>query len=70
MGDLITFPLLLVYRRQYGTRLTLRLLVLFWSVMSVAGLVTELAFRVAGLIPRTRPVHIAPAHFSWGWTRT
>ena len=30
-ADLITFPLLLIYRRYYGTRLTLRMLALFWA---------------------------------------
>ena len=40
-ADLITFPLLLIYRRYYGTRLMLRMLVVFWALMSTAGLVTE-----------------------------
>ena len=64
-ADLISFPLLLVYRRYYGTRLALRMLVVFWGVMSAAGLITEGIFKVAGLIPATRPVQVAPAHFSW-----
>ena len=34
-ADLIAFPLLLVYRRYYGTRMALRMLVGFWAVMSV-----------------------------------
>ena len=67
-ADLITFPLLLVYRRYYGTRLTLRILALFWAVMSVAGLATEGIFRAAGIIPQTRHVQIAPEHFSWDAT--
>jgi len=67
-ADLITFPLLLIYRRYYGTRLMLRMLVLFWGVMSVAGLITEGIFRAAGLVPTTRPTQIAPAHFSWNYT--
>ena len=40
-ADLITLPLLLIYRKYYGTRLTLRLLVWFWAVMAVAGLAVE-----------------------------
>jgi uncharacterized membrane protein YraQ (UPF0718 family)/YHS domain-containing protein len=67
-ADLITFPLLLVYRRYYGTRLTLRMLALFWAVMSVAGLVTEGIFRAAGIAPRVHRVQIAPEHFSWDAT--
>ena len=65
---LISLPLLLVYRRYYGTRLMARMLVIFWGVMSVAGLVTELIFRAAGLVPATRPTQVAPPHFSWDYT--
>jgi uncharacterized membrane protein YraQ (UPF0718 family)/YHS domain-containing protein len=67
-ADLITFPLLLIYRRFYGTRLMLRMLALFWAVMAIAGLVTEGIFRVAGLVPATRPKLIAPDRFSWNYT--
>jgi hypothetical protein len=67
-ADLITFPLLLIYRRYYGGRLTLRMLVAFWAVMSSAGLITEGIFRAAGLVPSTRPTEVAPAHFSWDYT--
>jgi hypothetical protein len=68
-ADLITFPLLLVYRRYYGTRLMLRMLALFWAVMSVAGLATEAIFRTAGIAPHAhRAAQIAPEHFSWDYT--
>jgi uncharacterized protein len=67
-ADLITFPLLLIYRRYYGTRLMLRMLVVFWALMSTAGLVTEAIFRAAGLVPTARPVSVAPAQFSWNYT--
>ena len=61
-------PLLLIYRRYYGTRLTLRMLAIFWGVMSTAGLITEGIFQAAGLVPTTRPTQVAPAHFSWNYT--
>ncbi len=67
-ADLIAFPLLLIYRRYYGTRLTLRMLAIFWAVMATAGLITEGIFRVAGLVPKTRPAQIVPSHFSWNYT--
>jgi len=67
-ADLIAFPLLLIYRRYYGTRLMLRMLAVFWALMSTAGLVTEGIFRAAGLVPTLRPTTIAPAHFSWNYT--
>jgi hypothetical protein len=67
-ADLITFPLLLIYRRYYGIRLTARMLVLFWAVMSAAGLITEGIFRAAGLVPTTRPTQVSPDRFSWNYT--
>jgi uncharacterized protein len=67
-ADLITLPLLFVYRKLYGRRLTLRLLGVFWLVMSAAGLVTELVFRAAGLVPAARPAVIAGDHLSWNYT--
>jgi uncharacterized membrane protein YraQ (UPF0718 family)/YHS domain-containing protein len=67
-ADLIALPLLLIYRRYYGTRLTLRMLAIFWAVMAVAGLITEGIFRGAGLVPTSRPTQIVPDHFSWNYT--
>jgi hypothetical protein len=67
-ADLIALPLLFVYRKLYGGQLTLRLLGVFWLVMSVAGLLTELIAKAAGIIPQTRPASIAPEHLSWNYT--
>jgi uncharacterized membrane protein YraQ (UPF0718 family)/YHS domain-containing protein len=67
-ADLITLPLLLIYRRYYGWRVTLRLLLWFWAVMAVAGLAVEGLFDVSGLIPRTRPRDIVPTSFQWNYT--
>ena len=46
----------------------LRMLALFWAVMSTAGLLTEVLFRAAGLVPTHAADQIAPAHFSWNYT--
>ena len=67
-ADLIAFPLLMIYRRYYGTRLMLRMLAVFWALMSTAGLITEGIFTAAGLVPTIRPTTVAPAHFSWNYT--
>ncbi|MHB1536306.1 MAG: permease [Acidimicrobiales bacterium] len=67
-ADLITFPLLLIYRKMYGRRMTLRMLGVFWLVMSLAGLVTEELFRAAGAIPTTRPAVIAGDTLRWNYT--
>jgi uncharacterized membrane protein YraQ (UPF0718 family)/YHS domain-containing protein len=67
-ADLITFPLLLIYRRYYGTRLMLRMLVVFWALMSTAGLLTEILFRAAGAVPTHRPATVVSIGFSWNYT--
>jgi uncharacterized protein len=67
-ADLVTLPLLLIYRKYYGTRLTLRLLLWFWAVMSVAGLAVEQLFDGVGLIPATRPHDIVETAFHWNYT--
>jgi uncharacterized membrane protein YraQ (UPF0718 family) len=67
-ADLITLPLLLIYRKYYGTRLTLRLLVWFWAVMAVAALAVEQLFDGVGLTPSTRPRDIVATSFHWNYT--
>lgn len=67
-ADLITFPLLLVYRKQYGARLAFRLLVLFWLVMSAAGLATEYLFKAAGWLPAFRTGVVVGDTMRWDWT--
>jgi YHS domain-containing protein len=62
-ADLITLPLLVIYRKYYGTRLTLRLLAVFWAAMSLAGLATEYLFKAVHLLPTTvlAPVRVTHA---------
>jgi uncharacterized membrane protein YraQ (UPF0718 family)/YHS domain-containing protein len=67
-ADLITLPLLLIYRKYYGTKLMLRLLVTFWVVMSVAGLAVEGLFALFGAIPTSRSAEIVMTRFQWNYT--
>jgi uncharacterized membrane protein YraQ (UPF0718 family) len=67
-ADLITLPLLLIYRKYYGTALMVRLLAVFWLVMSAAGIVVDLVFGAGGLIPGHRAGVVAEAHFAWNYT--
>jgi uncharacterized membrane protein YraQ (UPF0718 family) len=66
-ADLITLPLLVIYRKYFGTRLTVRLLGAFWVTMSVAGLLTQYLFKAVHLVPKLGPhavsiTHAAPAY--------
>jgi uncharacterized protein len=67
-ADLITLPLLFIYRKYYGTRMMLRLLVWFWAVMAVAGLAVEGLFSVLGLIPTVHGHRIVDTTFRWNYT--
>ncbi len=67
-ADLITIPLLLMYRTMYGGRITLRLVAVLWPVMSASGLITELLFRAAGGVPTRSPTVVATEHVTWNYT--
>jgi uncharacterized membrane protein YraQ (UPF0718 family)/YHS domain-containing protein len=67
-ADLITLPLLLIYRKYYGTALTLRLFATFWALMSIAGLAVEGIFQLFGAVPTNRPEAVVPDRFQWNYT--
>jgi uncharacterized protein len=67
-ADLIALPLLLIYRKQYGRRMAVRMLAVFWAVMSLAGLATEYLFRGLGWVPSTRPSVVAGDGLGWNYT--
>ena len=67
-ADLLSMPLILIYRKFYGWALTLRLVALMWTVMSVAGLITEYLFKGAGLVPVTRPTQVVEPAFHLDYT--
>jgi uncharacterized membrane protein YraQ (UPF0718 family) len=67
-ADLITLPLLLIYRRFYGWAMTLRILTAFWLVMAIAGLATEYLFAWARLVPAVHPAEIVQPSFQWNYT--
>jgi uncharacterized protein len=67
-ADLITLPLLLIYRRFYGWRMALRILAVFWLVMAFAGLATEYLFKAAALVPAAHPAEIVQPSFQWNYT--
>jgi YHS domain-containing protein/uncharacterized membrane protein YraQ (UPF0718 family) len=67
-ADLITLPLVLIYRKFYGTRLSLRLFGLLWLVASAGGLAVEYLFSGLNLLPSAQPTVVAATHFSWNYT--
>ncbi|MBO0693106.1 MAG: permease, partial [Acidimicrobiaceae bacterium] len=67
-ADLITLPLLLIYRKQYGGRMALRMLAVFWAVMSAAGLATEYLFRAFGWLPTVKAGQVVGDTLRWNYT--
>lgn len=67
-ADLITFPLLMIYRKYYGLKTTLWMLGLFWVAMTAAALITELVFSAAGWIPAHRTAIVASTTISLNYT--
>ena len=67
-ADLVTLPLLAIYRRFYGTATAARLLALLWFTMSLAGLLVEVLFRSIGLAPTSHHVRALSGDFPLGAT--
>jgi YHS domain-containing protein/uncharacterized membrane protein YraQ (UPF0718 family) len=67
-ADLVTFPLLLIYRRFYGASAAWRLFLLLWPIMTGAGILVDLAFRATSLVPITRHSSALAGHFPLGAT--
>ncbi|HEX4392586.1 MAG TPA: permease [Mycobacterium sp.] len=67
-ADLITLPLLSIYRKYYGTAITLRLLGVFWAVMSIAGLSVDYLFRAVHIPDPTRPRLVVQTGLQFDYT--
>lgn len=68
-ADLIIIPLILIYRKYYGTKAALYITAVLFVSMVAAGIIVDLLFRALGLIPSVRPPSaIAEASFQWNYT--
>ncbi|WIV55269.1 permease [Amycolatopsis nalaikhensis] len=67
-ADLLILPILNIYRKYYGVRMTLVLLGTFYAAMVGAGYVVELLFGTAGLIPAERSATVMREGVSWNYT--
>jgi uncharacterized protein len=54
-ADLIVLPIVLAYRKYYGTRFALRISALMLVTMILAALIVDLVFSALGLVPDVRP---------------
>jgi len=67
-GDLIILPILNIYRKYYGRRMSLFLLGSFYVAMVLAALAVEAVFGLFGWIPAVRHADVGQAAFSWNYT--
>jgi uncharacterized protein len=67
-ADLIILPILNIYRKYYGLRMTAFLLATFYASMVVAGYLVELIFAVLHLTPTERNATVLEPHISWNYT--
>ena len=67
-ADLLILPILNIYRKYYGAKMTLVLLGTFYAAMVGAGYVVELLFGTLGLIPQHRNAMVMHAGISWNYT--
>jgi len=67
-ADLIVLPILDIYRKYYGLRMTGFILATFYVAMAVAALIVEAVFAGLGLIPTERQAQVVEASISWNYT--
>jgi len=67
-ADLIIIPILVIYRKYYGTRMMLALLGIFYVTMVLGGYIVEFLFGWLGLIPAERTAKVAEAGIQWNYT--
>ena len=67
-ADLIIIPILIIYRKYYGTRMMLALLGIFYATMVAGGYIIEFAFGGLGLIPATRAARVGDTGITWNYT--
>ena len=67
-ADLIILPILDIYRKYYGGRMAVYLLVASYAVMAAAGFIVEVLFRAVGLVPPSGHALVAEAHVTLNFT--
>jgi len=67
-ADLIVLPILNIYGKYYGRRMSLFLLGIFYVSMVAAGLIVEVLFQALGLVPDERNARVVEASVTWNVT--
>jgi uncharacterized protein len=67
-ADLVILPILDIYRKYYGWKVMLCILVTFYSTMALAGYAVEFLFQALGLIPQHRAIVNLTSGPQWNYT--
>jgi len=67
-ADLIIIPILIIYRKYYGTKMMLTLLGIFYLTMVMSGYIVEFLFGGLGLIPAERAAKVTEKGITWSYT--
>jgi hypothetical protein len=67
-ADLLIIPILLIYRKYYGTRTAAFLAATLYVASVVAGYLVELVFGLAHLVPAARGARVETSSVSWNYT--
>ncbi len=67
-SDLLVLPILNIYRKYYGWRMTAFILGTFWVSMAAAALAIEFLFQALHLIPATRSARVVEASITFNYT--
>lgn len=67
-ADLISFPLVMIYKKYYGVKLSVKLMAIFWAIMSISGLATEGIFHLLHEIPLHASMTMGKNHFGFNAT--
>jgi uncharacterized protein len=67
-ADLIILPIIDVYRKYYGWKMTGIIVVTFYLAMAGAALIVEFVFQVLGLIPHQRAAQVVEMSITFNYT--
>jgi uncharacterized membrane protein YraQ (UPF0718 family) len=67
-ADLIVLPILNIYRKYYGWKMTAFLFATFYAAMVGAALIVDLIFDALGLVPAQRNARVVEASIEWNYT--
>jgi len=67
-ADLITLPVLDIYRKYYGWKVMGYILLTFYITMAAAGYMVEFLFQALGIIPQDRKVVAITEGIQWNYT--